>query len=550
MVTLFRNPIRPLTQLGAAAILFLAAPRPAPAGLKASYFSGRNFEVPVLERTDDRIEYRWEAQSPAPEVPVNDFSARWQGFVTAEFSGVYQLYVVSDNGSRLRLNGQVITDHFDPANGNQSGWFTGSYTFTAGQKVPVQIEYYESDGNAEITLYWESADQLFQVIPNSALTTGETPPPPAIGWTARYFDGRQFEKPVLTRSDAAIDFDWTGAPATGLFMDNFSAKWSGLLTAPFTGIYTFTTAADNGTRLWINGQLVLGAWNVVTGADGGWRSVEVALTAGQPVPILLDYYQAYGSASVALLWSGPGVPWEAVPGSVISALPAGTMPWMATLPNIETPAGSDVELPIQATDAAGATLSYAARGLPTGVTLSVESWEFLNPPGLPPVQTVSLSGRPWEPGIYHVMVSASTPSGTTSTNFTWKVTGPATDPGLAAALAIAQANLSITKNEDPARVTVTCVLPSGITSFYKTDLERSTGLLSWGDITFQTSFFALPTNSFLQREETLLFYQEAVAASGAAPRACYRIRLTPLTPVTTRRAALPIRRLPEAPAAP
>ena len=269
MITSFRNPPSLLTQLGCTAILSVAALLPASAGLKASYFSGRNFEIPVLERIDDRIDNRWEDQSPAPSVPVNDFSARWQGFVTAEFSGEYQLYVVSDNGSRLKLNGQVITDHFNPADGDQAGWFSGSYTFTAGQKVPLEVEYYESSGNAEITLYWETPTNCSRLFPIPPSPPGKCRPPAPTGWTARFFDGRQFEKPVLTRTDAAIDFDWTGAPVPELFPDNFSVKWSGLLTAPHTGIYTFTTAADNGTRLWINGQLVSGASDMVTGEDGG-----------------------------------------------------------------------------------------------------------------------------------------------------------------------------------------------------------------------------------------------------------------------------------------
>ena len=156
------------------------------------------------------------------------------------------------------MNGQTITDHLNRG-WLRGGWFSGSYTFTAGQKVPLEVEYYESSGNAEITLYWESADQLFGVISNTALTTGEVPPPAPTGWTARYFDGRQFEKPVLTPDRRRDRFRLDRRSRAGVVPGNFSVKWSGLLTAPHTGIYTFTTAAY-GTRLWINGQLVSGAW--------------------------------------------------------------------------------------------------------------------------------------------------------------------------------------------------------------------------------------------------------------------------------------------------
>ena len=498
-----------------------------PAALKGEYFAGRTLNNPLLQRTDPNIGFSWGEGSPAPGIPDNEFSARWTGFLTAAHSETYTLYIVSDNGSRLKLNGRVITDEFDPAGGTDVGWTIRDVTFTAGQRVPFELEYYESTGGAELTLYWYSVSQKFEVIPASAFSMPDAPPPAATGWTARYFDGRQFEKPVLTRADAGINFEWTGAPLPSLSPDNFSVKWSGLLTPAFTETYIFTIAADNGTRLWVDGKLVSSAWQVAGGEDGGWRSVEVPLTGGRPVPILLDYYQGYGSASAALYWMSASQPWEIVPGSALAPLPGNTAPWLSPLPDMQSRTGTAVNLPLEASDASGATLTYSAAGLPPGVRIVLTSYPDLNPRGLPALQTVTLGGVPWQPGVYQVQLAAQSANGITRTSFSWTVTGPVTAPDAASALALVQPNLRIALEADPARFTVGCLLPEIVTRFYQVRLERSADLAAWEDRTAQATFFPLPASTEIQHINTGLRYQEPINAAGTAPRFFYRIRLNP-----------------------
>ncbi len=50
--------------------------------------------------------------------------------------------------------------------------------------------------------------------------------------------------PVLTRTDASVDFAWGGSsPAIAtVTADNFSVKWIGQVEAPVTGSYTFIGA--------------------------------------------------------------------------------------------------------------------------------------------------------------------------------------------------------------------------------------------------------------------------------------------------------------------
>jgi PA14 domain len=86
--------------------------------------------------------------------------------------------------------------------------------------------------------------------------------------------------------------------------DNFSARWTGTITIPTTGNYRFITQSDDGVRLWINGVQVVNNWtdhgvaNDITG--------NIYLTAGQRVPITLEYYERTAGATMRLGWLRPG----------------------------------------------------------------------------------------------------------------------------------------------------------------------------------------------------------------------------------------------------
>ena len=73
--------------------------------------------------------------------------------------------------------------------------------------------------------------------------------------------------------------------------------------APVTGVITFTTTADDGIRLTVNGQQVTNGW-MDQGATA--YSGTISLTAGQKYNLTLEYYQGGGGDSAVLSWSYPG----------------------------------------------------------------------------------------------------------------------------------------------------------------------------------------------------------------------------------------------------
>jgi len=118
--------------------------------------------------------------------------------------------------------------------------------------------------------------------------------------------GAFFTGTSATRIDSTVNFDWNnGTPGvTGIGVDNFTVRWTGVVLIPTTGTYVFRTLSDDGTRLSVNGNQVINDWS-----DHGATynsSASITLSAGSYVPVTLEYYERGGSSLVALEWKPAG----------------------------------------------------------------------------------------------------------------------------------------------------------------------------------------------------------------------------------------------------
>lgn len=105
--------------------------------------------------------------------------------------------------------------------------------------------------------------------------------------------------PVVVRNDQSINFDWgSGAPANNMPSDSFSARWIRSIFFD-AGVYTFEVEVDDGARLFVDGELLIDAWN-----DGARRKLtaQKVLSDGQH-RIILEYYERNGVALVSLDWT-------------------------------------------------------------------------------------------------------------------------------------------------------------------------------------------------------------------------------------------------------
>jgi GH43 family beta-xylosidase len=148
--------------------------------------------------------------------------------------------------------------------------------------------------------------------------SGGAPVAPQPGLRAEYF--ADYLDPVLEQIEPTLDHDWgDGAPSKDVGKDRFSARWTGMLVPPESGMYTLTAETDDGVRLWIDGKLVIDDWHghFVTATDAA-----VALQAGVPVSIRLDYFELDLAASARLSWSSATLAKEIIPTTSLLAAPA------------------------------------------------------------------------------------------------------------------------------------------------------------------------------------------------------------------------------------
>ncbi len=123
------------------------------------------------------------------------------------------------------------------------------------------------EGKAKV-IYSQGAPYLEELpvpVPRTAFqTAGDAS---TEGLKAEYFPNTDLSgKPVLTRIDPQIQFDWNAAaPAKGVPIKAFAVRWTGTLTPPGPGNYTFSVPKpgwhpDGGKeayRIYLDGKLVL-----------------------------------------------------------------------------------------------------------------------------------------------------------------------------------------------------------------------------------------------------------------------------------------------------
>ena len=137
-----------------------------------------------------------------------------------------------------------------------------------------------------------------QIVPGDWLKT----PDGQAGLQAEFFSNPELSgAPALTRTDAAVDFDWgKNSPAPGLPATNYSARWMGTVVVPASiGDVVLATVADDGARVWIDGRLVIDAWGP---HDATTSLASAVLTAGQPHQLRIEYLQLEYNALMKLQW--------------------------------------------------------------------------------------------------------------------------------------------------------------------------------------------------------------------------------------------------------
>ncbi len=76
---------------------------------KASYYTNKNLEgSPALVRKEAAINHEWKENAPAPELPSDGFSVKWESSFKSEADGIIKLMVRGDDGYRVFVNDKGV----------------------------------------------------------------------------------------------------------------------------------------------------------------------------------------------------------------------------------------------------------------------------------------------------------------------------------------------------------------------------------------------------------------------------------------------------------
>ena len=149
--------------------------------------------------------------------------------------------------------------------------------------------------------------QIYRIIPEKLFTQITSPAKKAVakngennGLKAKYFTNTNCEGVPIERVDSEINFDWNEkAPMPSFPRYGYSAIWEGWLRIPVDANYTFYLTSDDGSRLWIDEEMIISNWRVQSPTEvQATRHLNEGLHS-----IKVSYYQENYGASVQLSWS-------------------------------------------------------------------------------------------------------------------------------------------------------------------------------------------------------------------------------------------------------
>ena len=185
------------------------------------------------------IKYNWDKNSPMDGIPSEQFSASF--YKKLEGGKDYFAVTYADDGVRVRVGDKTAIDRWSGSAGTyDKGLITG---LSNGDQL-AKVDYYDNINHAI----------LFADI----LPLGE--------WYAYYYNNESLSghpiqaQAIKPSKDGWISQDFgKGSPAQGVSNDSFSIKY---VTAKKikAGDYVLRAAADDGVRIYIDGELVFERW--------------------------------------------------------------------------------------------------------------------------------------------------------------------------------------------------------------------------------------------------------------------------------------------------
>ncbi|MCM0593810.1 MAG: CARDB domain-containing protein [Gloeotrichia echinulata DEX184] len=120
--------------------------------------------------------------------------------------------------------------------------------------------------------------------------------------------------PTYIKVDPQVDFSGDNFAGIPGLADTFGVRWTGKINITTPGNVTFFTASDDGSRLYVDGQLVVNNDGIHGFTE---RSGVANLTAGEH-DLRLDFFENYGGQAVTLSYTPVGGSKQVIPTAVLT----------------------------------------------------------------------------------------------------------------------------------------------------------------------------------------------------------------------------------------
>jgi len=219
------------------------------------------------------------------------------------------------------------------------------------------------------------------------------------GLRASYYIGQTFTGAPAERLDSYVNIqptkssDSLDAPFRS---EQLSVKWQGLLLPDVTGSHVIYFTADDGVRVTINNKLLINQWSLksLTATTASEYSASVSMTAGTPVPILVEYYDQGGYRAAQLSWKPPGKDKALIPPTNLSS-GVTTVPGSVSY----TPVGVELASGVRTTPA-GRAFIFSKMGLREANAAEVTRAQEAGVPGVVKRWTPKSQVGPGERPVY------------------------------------------------------------------------------------------------------------------------------------------------------
>jgi alpha-D-xyloside xylohydrolase len=114
------------------------------------------------------------------------------------------------------------------------------------------------------------------------------------GLTFEYFNGKNFEEFVGSKTRDTLYLHALGSPYKGVARDGFSVRISGVMIPSKTGTYQAKVDGDDGVRLYIDGKLIIDEWKADDSFHANYTTIK--LEAGKKYEIKHEFFDNISGA--------------------------------------------------------------------------------------------------------------------------------------------------------------------------------------------------------------------------------------------------------------